>query len=291
MKNILVTGGNGQLGSSLRNISPSFPGFSFSFIDYEDLDLTRTDTVDEFFNGRHIDYIINCAAFTAVDLAESQQEAAFKVNAGIPQLLAGIAALHHIRLIHISTDYVYDGTKSVPHTEIETPGPASVYAQSKLEGEKPLWDHPSAIIIRTSWLYGEFGKNFLKTMLHLGNVRKELGMVFDQTGTPTYTGDLAKTLMEIISFSEKNEFIPGIYNYSNEGVCSWYDFALEIMLQAGRNCQVKPIRTYEYPLPAKRPEYSVLDKSKIKRTFGIEIPYWKDSLSSALANLKKNKEI
>ena len=291
MKNILVTGGNGQLGSSLRNISSSFPGFSFLFIDYQDLDLTNADRVEEFFNGHHLDYIINCAAFTAVDQAESQQEAAFKVNAGIPKLLAGIAALHHIRLIHISTDYVYDGTRSVPHTENETLAPASVYAHSKLEGEKPLWDHPSAIIIRTSWLYGEFGKNFLKTMLHLGNDRHELGMVYDQTGTPTYSGDLANMLMEIISFSENNEYLPGIYNYSNEGVCSWYDFALEIMLQSGRNCHVKPIRTHEYPLPAKRPEYSVLDKSKIKHIFGIEIPYWKDSLSTALANLKKNKEI
>jgi dTDP-4-dehydrorhamnose reductase len=291
MKNILVTGGNGQLGSSLRKISTSFPEFTFSFIDYEDLDLTKTEQVNEYFRGHPADYIINCAAFTAVDLAESQQEAAFKVNAGIPQLLAGIAILHHIRLIHISTDYVYDGTRSVPHTENETPAPASKYAHSKLEGEKPLWDHKLALIIRTSWLYGEFGKNFLKTMLHLGNERKELGIVFDQTGTPTYTGDLAETLMNILSFSEKNEFIPGIFNYSNEGVCSWYDFAREIMKQAGRKCLVKPIRTYEYPLPAKRPEYSVLDKSKIKRTFGIEIPHWKDSLSTALANLKKNKEI
>jgi dTDP-4-dehydrorhamnose reductase len=291
MKNILVTGGNGQLGSSLRKIAPLIPGFSFAFIDYEDLDLTDAEKVSEFFNSRHTDYIINCAAYTAVDLAETQKEEAFAVNAGIPLLLAGIAVSHKIRLIHISTDYVYDGTLSVPHTENEPPAPASVYAHSKLEGEKPLWDHSMAIIIRTSWLYGEFGKNFLKTMLRLGSERKELGMVFDQTGTPTYSGDLAKTLMDIISFSEKNEFIPGIYNYSNEGVCSWYDFATEIMIRGGRNCHVKPIRTHEYPLPAKRPEYSVLDKSKIKRTFGIEIPHWKDSLSTALANLKKNKEI
>jgi len=291
MKNILVTGGNGQLGSSLRNISQSFPGFTFSFIDYDDLDLTKADKVNEFFRGHHIDYIINCAAFTAVDQAETQQEAAFNVNAGIPRILAGIAVYYKVRILHISTDYVYDGTLSLPHTENETTAPASVYAHSKLEGEKVLWDHPWAIIIRTSWLYGEFGKNFLKTMLHFGNEKKELGVVFDQTGTPTYTGDLAKTLMKIISFSEKNKFIPGIYNYSNEGVCSWYDFASEIMIQGGRNCHVKPIRTYEYPLPAKRPEYGVLDKLKIKRTFGIEIPHWKDSLSIALANLKKNKEI
>lgn len=291
MKKILVTGGDGQLGNSLRKISLSNPGFRVEFIDYKDLDLTKADKVNEFFQGHHIDYVINCAAFTAVDQAESRQEEAFNVNAGIPRILAEIAVLYKVRVLHISTDYVYNGTLSLPHTENETTAPASIYAQSKLEGEKALWDHPSAIIIRTSWLYGEFGKNFLKIMLNLGNERKEIGVVYDQTGTPTYTGDLARTLMDIIVFSENKEFIPGIYNYANEGVCSWFDFAREIMILEGKNCRINPIRTAEYPLPAKRPEYSVLDKSKIKRTFGIEIPYWKDSLSTALANLKKSKEI
>jgi dTDP-4-dehydrorhamnose reductase len=291
MKNILVTGGNGQLGSSLRNISPFFPGFSFTFIDYEDLDLTDADRVNEFFKSRKTDYIINCAAFTAVDQAESKKEDAFNANAVIPRILAGIAVFYKIRVLHISTDYVYNGTLSIPHTEKETPAPASIYARTKLEGEKVFWDNPRAIIIRTSWLYGEFGNNFLKTMLRLGKERKELGIVFDQSGTPTYTGDLAQTLLEIIAFSEKKQFMPGIYNYSNEGVCSWYDFAREIMIQGGRDCHIKPIRTAEYPLPARRPDYSVLDKAKIRNTFGIEIPYWKDSLSKALANLKKNKEI
>jgi dTDP-4-dehydrorhamnose reductase len=256
MKNILVTGGNGQLGSSLHSISPSFQGFAFSFIDVEDLDLTNADEVNKFFRGRQTDYIINCAAFTAVDQAEIQPETAFGVNAGIPLLLGAIADLHNIRLIHISTDYVYDGTKSIPHTENETPAPASIYAQSKLEGEKHLWESQSAIIIRTSWLYGEFGKNFLKTMLHLGNERKELGIVFDQTGTPTYTGDLAKTLMEIISFSEKNEFIPGIYNYSNEGVCSWYEFASAFIPNA------VPCSSAEFRRKALRPANSVLVNTK-----------------------------
>jgi dTDP-4-dehydrorhamnose reductase len=291
MKNILVTGGNGQLGSHLRSISRSLPGFNITFIDYEDRDLTDKASVHEFFQGRHFDYIINCAAYTAVDLAETQAEAAYKVNAGIPRLLGEMAGLYKIRLIHISTDYVYDGALSLPHTENETPAPLSVYGRTKLEGEQSLLNHPSAIIIRTSWLYGEFGKNFLKTMLHLGKEREELGIVFDQTGTPTYSGDLANLLLEIIIFSEKNGFKQGIYNYSNEGVCSWYDFAREIMILGERNCYVRPIRTSEYPLPAKRPEYSVLDKSKIKRTFGIVIPYWKDSLLTALENLKKNKEI
>ncbi len=291
MKNILVTGGKGQLGSSLRNMMPSFPEYNLVFIDYEELDLTDREAVNEYFRERHFNYIINCAAYTAVDKAESEKDAAFAVNAGIPQLLAGISDLYNTRLIHISTDYVYDGSLSIPHTENEIPAPASVYGQSKFAGEKPFSDNSRAIIIRTSWLYGEYGNNFLKSMLKLGMERNELGVVFDQTGTPTFTGDLARTLMEIISFSEIKEFIPGIYNYSNEGVCSWYDFAREIMTLGGRNCEVKPIRTREYPLPAKRPEYSVLDKAKIKRTFGIQIPYWKDSLSKAFANLKKNKEI
>jgi len=291
MKKILVTGGNGQLGKSLRNISTVYTDFSLTFIDYEDLDLTKDHAVNEFFRGHSFNYMINCAAFTAVDQAESQQEAAFKVNAGIPHLLGDIAMRYAIRLLHISTDYVYNGKLSLPHMENENPAPASVYAKSKLEGEKHLWNNQFALIIRTSWLYGEFGKNFLKSMLNLSKERQEMGVVFDQTGTPTYTGDLAKTLLEIILFSEKNEFIPGIYNYSNEGVCSWYDFAREIMILGNRSCRVKPIRTADYPLPALRPEYSVLDKSRIKHTFGIEIPHWKDSLSSAFANLKKNKEI
>jgi dTDP-4-dehydrorhamnose reductase len=291
MKKILVTGGKGQLGSSLRMISRSYPQFSIVFIDYDELDLTKAEEVNTYFRNHHFDYIMNCAAYTAVDKAESEKEAAFAVNAGIPDILAGIADHFNIRLIHISTDYVYNGSLSLPHTENETLAPVSVYAQSKFAGEKPLWDHSRAIIIRTSWLYGEFGNNFLKSMLKLGVERKELGVVFDQIGTPTYAGDLARTLMDIITYSEKEEFIPGIYNYSNEGVCSWYDFAREIMILGNRKCRVKPIRTSDYPLPAKRPEYSVLDKTKIKRTFGIEIPYWKDSLLTACANLKKNKEI
>jgi dTDP-4-dehydrorhamnose reductase len=291
MKQILVTGGKGQLGSSLRKIAGFYDDYHFTFIDIADLDLTNNPDVREYFNRNQADYIINCAAYTAVDLAEKQPETAFRVNAGIPELLGEIARNNKVRLLHISTDYVYDGKLSVPHTEDETPAPVSVYARSKYEGDRLLKDNSAVIIIRTSWLYSEFGNNFLSTMLRLGKERKELGVVFDQTGTPTYAGDLAGTLIKIIEYSENKGFLPGIYNYSNEGICSWYDFAVEIMKHGRRDCHVKPIRTSEYPLPAQRPEYGVLDKTKIKNIFGMQIPYWKDSLLTALENLEKNKEI
>jgi dTDP-4-dehydrorhamnose reductase len=235
--------------------------------------------------------LINCAAYTAVDKAEQDAENSFTVNAGIPSLLGRLCLENSIRLIHISTDYVYNGQLSVPHTEEESLLPISVYARTKLQGEQYLWYNRNAIVIRTSWLYSEHGNNFLKSMLRLGHERKELGVVFDQTGTPTYAGDLAGAILEIIATSEKGEFIPGIFNYSNEGVCSWYDFAIEIMQKVKSGCRILPIRTSQYPLPAKRPEYSVLDKSKIKKTFSLEIPYWRDSLHLALQNLEKNKEI
>jgi dTDP-4-dehydrorhamnose reductase len=291
MKQVLVTGGKGQLGSSLQQIAPLYGDLRFTFIDLEDLDLTRENDVTAYFNHHHTDYIINCAAYTAVDQAESQPEAAFRVNADIPGILGLVAEKKKIHLIHVSTDYIYSGKSCVPHLEDELPEPVSVYAKSKYKGELSLMNNPVSMIIRTSWLYSEFGKNFMLNMLRLGGEREELGIVFDQTGTPTYAGDLARAIADILIFSEKTSFHSGIYNYSNEGVCSWYDFAREIMIQGHLQCAVKPIRTRDYPLPAHRPEYSVLDKSKIKLTFGIEIPYWKDSLSIALENLKKNQEI
>jgi len=291
MKHVLVTGGRGQLGSNLRRIADNFSDYRFSFIDVDDLDLTKVRDTKDFFNRSKPEYIINCAAFTAVDQAEKQADIAFRINSDIPQLLGEIALNNKIRMLHISTDYVYDGRLSVPHREEEEPAPLSVYARSKYAGEKALHDNKMVIIVRTSWLYSEFGNNFLISMLRLGRERKELGVVFDQTGTPTYAGDLAGTLMRIISYSEKEAYLPGVYNYSNEGVCSWYDFALEIMKQGRIKCYVRPIRTGEYLLPAQRPEYSVMDKTKIKRTFDIQIPYWKDSLVNALNNLKKNEEI
>jgi len=291
MKHVLVTGGKGQLGSNLRMIADKYRDYRFSFIDIDELDLTNSRETRDFLILNKPEYIINCAAYTGVDQAETQPEIAFRVNSDIPQLLGEIAVKNKIRILHISTDYVYDGRLSIPHREEEFPAPVSVYAQSKYVGEKALHNNNMVIIIRTSWLYSKFGNNFLISMLRLGKERKELGVVFDQTGTPTYAGDLADTLMSIISFSEKKAFLPGIYNYSNEGVCSWYDFALEIMKQGRIDCHVKPIRTSEYLLPAQRPEYSVMDKAKIKRTFDIQIPHWKDSLITVLQSLEINEEI
>jgi len=224
-------------------------------------------------------------------MAEKEAETAFRVNAGIPGILGEIALTMKIHLFHISTDYIYDGRLSLPHLEEEEPAPVSVYARSKSDGDLMLKDNPFVIIVRTSWLYSEFGNNFLTGMLRIGSSRKEVGVVFDQTGTPTYGEDLAYALMEIISRSDQNGFVPGIFNYSNEGVCSWFDFATEIMKQGRKDCIVKPIRTCDYPLPAIRPAYSVMDKRKIREAFSIRIPYWKDSLLKALENLEKNKEI
>jgi dTDP-4-dehydrorhamnose reductase len=291
MKQILVTGAKGQLGSSIRMISPQYKDFWFTFLDIDDLDLTETEKVTDYLSQNPTDYIINCAAYTAVDMAEKQPETAYRINSGIPELLGKIARTRNIRLFHISTDYVYDGNISLPHLEDEKPAPISVYARSKQEGDNALNNNSNVIILRTSWLYSEFGNNFLTNMLRLGETRKELGVVFDQTGTPTYAGDLAHALLEIILYSEKYAFVPGIFNYSNEGVCTWYDFASEIMKHSRKGCFVRPIRTHEYPLPAQRPAYGVMDKAKIKEIFGIQIPYWRDSLFSVLENLEKNKEI
>jgi len=291
MKHILVTGSNGQLGSVLRTYAGGYDQFAFSYLDINDLDLTNEKLVRQYFDHNRTDYIVNCAAFTSVDQAEKQSDNAFAVNAGIPSLLGSICQLGPTRLIHISTDYVYNGKHTTPHIENEEPDAVSVYAQSKLKGEKALWENPNTIIIRTSWLYSEYGNNFLRSMIRLSKERTELGVVYDQTGTPTYGGDLADTILRMIVFSENQGFKPGIYNYSNEGVCSWYDFAVEIMNLTGSKCTIKPIRTSEYPLPAKRPEYSVLDKMKIKSTFGMTIPHWRESLAKAILKLRKNGEI
>lgn len=287
MSSILVTGANGQLGSSIRQKASRHKQHTFQFVDIGELDLTNEQAVRDFLSSHPSKYVINCAAYTAVDKAETQPDQAFAVNAGVPVLLGSLCTNQECHIIHISTDYVYNGDSFAPHTEDEKTLPMSVYAQSKLDGEKALWDNPQAIVLRTSWLYSEFGNNFMKTMLRLSAEKEELGVVYDQTGTPTYAGDLADCILQIIEFSEKQSFIPGIFNFSDEGVCSWYDFAVEIMQLAGSACRIKPIRTEEYPLPAKRPAYSVLDKQKIKNNFGISIPYWKDSLNCAYNNFSK----
>ncbi|MBU0720072.1 dTDP-4-dehydrorhamnose reductase [bacterium] len=288
MNNILVTGSNGQLGSEIKELSSEYP-YKFFFTDRDELDITDEKAIESFTENNNIDIIINCAAYTAVDKAESEQELADKINHLAVQYLADISKKKNIKLIHISTDYVFDGTNHMPYVETDITNPNGVYGQTKLDGEKAMQkvSPVNSIIIRTSWVYSSFGANFVKTMLRLGKEKESLGVIFDQVGTPTYARDLAKTILEILP-NIKNEKVE-IYNYTNEGVLSWYDFAKEIMRMAKLPCQINPIETYQYPTPAKRPHYSLLNKSKIKSTFDIEIPYWKDGLDDCLRRLGERR--
>jgi dTDP-4-dehydrorhamnose reductase len=229
--------------------------------------------------------VINCAAYTAVDKAESDEFTPTLINATAVGYLATACNKADATLIHISTDYVYDGNACKPYREDHPTAPASVYGRSKRAGELAALTTPKSVVIRTSWLYSSFGANFVKTMLRLGKERETLNVVFDQTGTPTYAADLAQAVMKIVKTSEQNNLKTGIFHYANEGVCSWYDFAHEIMQQAGLKCAVKPIETKDYPAPAPRPYYSVLNKTRIKTEYGVEIPHWKDSLRSCLAEI------
>jgi len=286
MTKILVTGANGQLGNELRTLENSYPNCKFIFTDYDELDITNSDTVDSFLAKEKPQYLINCAAYTAVDKAETEQDKAYLLNAEAPRILAIATKKTDCKYIHISTDYVFDGTAHTPYTE-ETPiKPMSVYGTSKAMGETQLLvENKDSIIIRTSWLYSSFGNNFVKSMIKFGNERPELGIVFDQIGSPTYARDLAESIMQIISKIESGtkSWTNGIYHFSNEGVCSWYDFTKIIHeLKGITSCNVKPIESKEYPTPVRRPHYSVLNKKKIKTTFDIAIPYWKDSLEDCL---------
>jgi len=283
--NILVTGSNGQLGSELRKISGNFPDYRFFFTDVAELDVANPDAVNDFFEKNGIQTVVNCAAYTAVDKAESDERMATLINATAVAHLAKSCSKTDATLIHISTDYVYDGRACRPYSEDHPTAPSSVYGRSKLAGEKEALTTPKSVVIRTSWLYSSFGNNFVKTMLRLGKERETLNVVFDQIGTPTYAADLAQTIMLITSQTEQNKLIPGIFHYSNEGVCSWYDFALEIMQQTGLKCAVKPIETKDYPTPATRPHYSVLNKARIKTEYGVEIPHWKESLKKCLEEI------
>ena len=281
---ILVTGSNGQLGKELKKIETSFPQFDFTFLSREDLPIHHFEMVRSYFNVYHPQYLINCAAYTAVDRAESEKDLAFQINGEAVGVLAAICKKNYTKLIHISTDYVFDGTASTPYKEDSPTNPQSVYGASKLEGEKQaLQFNPDSIIIRTSWVYSEYGKNFVKTMLKLLQENEEISVVNDQVGSPTYAADLADVIMQIIA---SQNWEAGIYNYSNEGIISWYDFAVAIKELMGSNCRINPIPTSQYPTPAKRPAYSVLDKSKIQKAFGIELKDWKESLSACLTNLK-----
>ncbi len=284
-KKILVTGSNGQLGSELKALSSNYKDYDFTFVDRTALDLSNLCKMEDFFDTKTFDVIINCAAYTAVDKAENDTESANTVNNKGVNLLSKIAKNKGISLIHISTDYVFDGKNFSPYLETDKINPQSVYGKTKSDGEEAILKvgAKNTIIIRTSWVYSSFGNNFVKTMLRLGKEKDELGVIFDQIGTPTYARDLAKSILDIIA-NLHNE-APEIYHYSNEGVCSWYDFAKTIFELSHIQCKVNPIETSQYPTPAQRPYYSLLNKSKIKKHFKLEIPYWKKSLSDCITKI------
>ena len=288
MFNILVTGSNGQLGSEIKELSSLYP-HNFFFTCKDNLDITNAQAIEALILKNNITAIINCAAYTAVDKAESDQENADKINHQAVKYLATIAKENNIKLIHISTDYVFDGTNYKPYKEIDTTNPQSIYGKTKLLGEQALLhvNPQNSLIIRTSWVYSSFGSNFVKTMLRLGSEKESLGVIYDQVGTPTYAKDLAKAILDILPNIQNSTL--EIYHYSNEGALSWYDFAKEIMKMAKLPCKINPIETKDYPTPAQRPHYSLLNKSKIKNDFGIVIPYWKDSLDTCLKALGERR--
>lgn len=281
--NILVTGANGQLGNEMRVLSQENTQHTYFFTDVQELDICDEQAVRAFVAGNRVDVIVNCAAYTAVDKAEDNAELCDKLNHLAPGYLAAAAEACGAALIQVSTDYVFDGTGHLPYTEDMLPCPNSVYGSTKLAGEQAVMEKCSrAMIIRTAWLYSIYGNNFVKTMLRLGRERETLGVVFDQIGTPTYAHDLACAIFAAINRS----IIPGIYHFSNEGVCSWYDFTLAIHRLAGiTTCKVSPLHTDEFLAKVPRPHYSVLDKTKIKKTFGIEIPHWESSLRECVEKL------
>jgi dTDP-4-dehydrorhamnose reductase len=287
--NILVTGSNGQLGSEMKDIAADSKDFCFFFRDLPALDICNSKQLARFFTENSIDTVINCAAYTNVDKAEEDSEIAEKVNAtGVLNLVNAVAKVQG-KLIHISTDYVFDGSNFLPYQESDEVNPIGVYGHTKRKGELAVINSGiDGIVIRTSWLYSAYGNNFVKTMLRLGKEKKELGVICDQIGTPTSAADLAKTCLEILTCStETNINAKGnIYHFSNEGVASWYDFAVAIMEFGKVDCQVKPIQTIDYPTLAKRPPFSVLNKTKIKTDFEIEIPYWRDALVACIQKLK-----
>ena len=284
MKNILITGANGQLGNEMRVLSAEYPEYAYFFTDVAELDICNEQAVMEFVQANNIHVIVNCAAYTAVDKAEENVELCTKLNADAVGFLAKAAEACGAEFIQISTDYVFDGTAHVPYRETASTCPNSVYGHTKLAGEQNALTLCSrSMVIRTAWLYSTFGNNFVKTMIRLGRERDSLGVIFDQVGTPTYARDLARAIFVAI----RQGVVPGVYHFSNEGVCSWYDFTKAIHRLAGiADCKVKPLHTEEYPTLAKRPHYSVLDKTKIKETYSIEIPYWMDSLQSCIAELE-----
>lgn len=283
--NILITGANGQLGNEMRVAAKDHPQHHFIYTDIDTLDITDRQAVLDFAKQHQTDMIVNCAAYTAVDKAEDDEQTAAKINADAVRNLAEAAVACHAGIIHISTDYVFDGNACVPYKEDMPVCPTNVYGRTKLAGEQVLQQVcPDAIIVRTAWLYSTFCNNFVKTMLRLGTERDTLNVIFDQVGSPTYAADLAKAIFAIIEAPEK---VPGIYHFTNEGVCSWYDFTVSIHRIAGITCKVVPIESDAYPVRTPRPHYSVLNKAKIKQTYGIEIPHWEDALQRCITELDK----
>lgn len=286
---ILVTGAMGQLGNELKISSKKYFGNDFIFTDFDTLDITDGEALMQFIAKRKPGWIINCAAFTSVDKAEEEQEKAHMINALGVKNIVSVIRDSPCRLIHISTDYVFDGRSETPYRESDPVNPETVYGHTKLEGEKYALLHPHSLVIRTSWLYSLYGHNFVKTILRLAEGENPLRVVNDQVGSPTWAADLADAILEIISGVNNHQiaFNAGIYNYSNEGTCSWYEFALAILEEAGISREVIPITTPEFPLPAKRPQYSVLNKSKITENYRLAIPHWRTSLSKCIKLMNK----
>jgi dTDP-4-dehydrorhamnose reductase len=285
---ILITGANGQLGNELRIVSKNFYGYDFIFTDIDTLNITNYEDTLEFVKKSGPDWIINCAAYTLVDKAETEPEQALLINGTAVKNITEVIRGTECRFIHVSTDYVYDGKSNVPYNENVAANPLSAYGRSKLAGEKYALLHQGSMIIRTAWLYSSFGNNFVKTILRHASEKESMNVVFDQTGTPTYAADLAEAIMNIVSGVIRNQMAmnPGIYNYSNEGVCSWYDFASEIVKEAGLPCMIHPILSKDFPQAAHRPTYSVLDKTKIKENYGLSIPHWRTSMLKCMKLLK-----
>lgn len=290
---ILVTGANGQLGRELKILSFNYPEFQFTFLSKEELAINNPESLTNLFANIHPGYCINCAAYTAVDKAEEEKDIAFLVNAKAVGILSKVCKENNTQLIHISTDYVFDGTSFIPYKEEDATNPQNVYGYSKLEGEKQaLLSNPSSIIIRTSWVYSEFGKNFVKTILKLLHEKEEVNVVNDQVGSPTYAYDLAKAILQIISQlaikDSQSSSAAGIYHFTNNGAITWYDFAIAIKELSGSSCKINPVSSDRFPTIARRPAYSVLNKAKIQQTFGINLKDWKESLAVCFQKIKKN---
>ncbi len=285
MTNILVTGAKGQLGTTIQLLAADYPDYQFLFTDIDELDITKLSAVEDFVDENQVSVIINAAAYTAVDKAEEEAELANKINGEAVGNLAMGAKVSGAILVHVSTDYVFDGTAHRPISESEEPNPISAYSHSKLLGEQRMLEvEGRGAIVRTSWLYSEFGNNFVKSMIKYGRERDELRVVYDQVGTPTYAGDLARFILDILPQWQKLESTE-IFHYSNEGVASWYDFALAIQEFAGVKCRVVPIESKDYPLPAARPFYSLMAKDKVKRMYDVKIPHWRESLKKCVDKL------